>query len=114
VKRKPLTKDKPVKARERRQKAVTFDKHAALPAAIVDGLFLSVPESRVYAWRTRSGERPKWHTCKVVRSAPEYVELWDETLGQWFCFNPKAPDVPDIRMEHPAVAKTTPEGVPST
>lgn len=113
MKRKPLTKERPVKVRERRQKAVPFDKHAALPVAIVDAQFLAPPAGRVYAWRTRSGERPKWHTCKVVRVAPEYVELWDETLGQWFCFNPRAPDVPDIRMEHLVVAKAAAEGVPS-
>lgn len=111
MKRKPLAKDKPVKVRQRRARAVPFDRCAALPVAIVDGLFLAPPTTRIYAWRTRSGERPKWHTCKVVRTAPEYVELWDETLGQWFCFNPKAPDVPDIRMEYQLVAKTTAEGV---
>lgn len=114
MKRKLLTSDKPPKARERRQKAVPFDKHAMLPPAVVDGQFLPAPGTCAYAWRTRSGERPRWHTCKVVRIAPEYVELWDETLGQWFCFNPKATNVPDIRMEQPAVAKPAAQGVPST
>ncbi len=89
----------PVKVRSLRKAPVPYEKYAVLPTAVVDGKFLPTPKSTVYAWRLRTGERPSWHTCTVVNVAPDYVELMDETLGQWFCFNPAAQVVPDVRME---------------
>lgn len=111
MKRKPLTTTRPTKPREVRKKAVPFDRHAALPKAIDNGVFTAQPGSRVHAWRVRSGERPQWHVCEVVRVAPRYVELWDTTLGQWFCFDPTSPACPDIRMEGPAPVKPPTAGV---
>lgn len=99
MQRKPLASQKIVKPRQRRKKAVALSKHEALPHAIVDGSFLQVPNARVYVWRSRTGERPQWHTCKVMSANVERVELWDETLEQWFCFDPRAGNLPDIRME---------------
>lgn len=112
--RKLLARPKVVKPRQPRKKVVPFDRHALLPKAVVDAVFLPQPGARVYAWRTRSGERPQWHVCSVVRIAPDSVELWDETLGQWFCFDPRSASCPDVRMENTAVAKPTADGVPST
>lgn len=89
----------PIKVREPRKVTVPFEKYEGLPKANVDGKFLAPVGSHVYAWRVRTGERPSWHTCKVIRSSPDYVELWDDTLGQWFCFNPQLPTVPDVRAE---------------
>lgn len=98
MKRKPLAPVKVPKPRERRKKAVPFDRHASLPKAIKAGTFLASLGSRTYVWRVRSGERPQWHVCSVVRVSPEYVELWDETLGQWFCFDPRSAACPDVRV----------------
>ena len=89
----------PIKARAPRKTTVPYEKHASLPHAIADGKFLPEPKSRVYVWRERTGERPSWHACTVIRVAPDYVELMDDTLGQWFCFNPAAAVVPDVRVE---------------
>ena len=99
----------PIKVRAPRKATVPYEKYAALPNAIVDGKFLAEPKARVYAWRERTGEKPSWHTCTVVRVSPDYVELMDDTLGQWFCFNPAAPVVPNVRMEALPKAQEKPE-----
>jgi len=87
------------KVRERRRTTVPREKYAALPSAFSKGKFLAASEQRVYLWRVLAAEKPSWHICRVVRAAPDLVELWDETRDQWFCFNPQAPVVPDVRME---------------
>jgi hypothetical protein len=95
--RKPLARTKVVKPRQRRKKAVPFDRHASLPRALVEGVFSAVPGTVVYAWRSRAGDWTQWHECEVVRASEHLVELWDRTLGQWFCFDPTAPGAPDVR-----------------
>lgn len=98
-KRTATAKPQPMKLREQRYVVVPFEKHKALPSAFdSSGLFIATGSERVYAWRHRSGQRPSWHTCTVVRATPDLVELWDETLGQWFCFDLKTAEVPDVRM----------------
>jgi len=89
----------PAKVRERRRTTVPREKYAALPNACEGGKFLATPEQRVYLWRVLAAEKPSWHTCRVVRAAADLVELWDETRDQWFCFDPAAAKVPDVRME---------------
>lgn len=91
----------PIKVRAPRRTTVPFERHAGLPSALGGGKFLVAPEQRVYVWRALTGEKPSWHTCRVVRAAPDYVELWDETRDQWFCFDPQACTVPDVRVEGP-------------
>lgn len=76
-----------------------FERHAAMPTALVSGKFLPHVGAQVYAWRVRTGSCPSWHTCTVIRTAPENVELWDETLEQWFCFDPRGSALPDVRMQ---------------
>jgi hypothetical protein len=92
---------KPVlaKVREPRRVTVPLEKHKDLPSALAGGVFLAGPGEVVQAWRVRTGERPGWHACKVIRVAPDYVETIDESLGgQWFCFDPRAANLPDVRM----------------
>lgn len=103
MRRKVMTsKPEAAKLRAPRKSTVPFEKYANFPPAIVDGKFLAEPKAQVYAWRVRTGNKPSWHTCTVVRASPDYVELIDETLGgQWFCFKPTDPAVPDVRMDGP-------------
>ena len=112
MQRKSLVSQKTPKARTRRKKAVPFDRYALLPRALAGSSFVPVAGDRVYAWRVRAGDRPQWHTCKVMRVSPESVELWDETLEQWFCFDPRVITPPDIRMDV-VIAKPATLCVPS-
>ena len=107
------------KAREPRRATVPFDRHKDLPTALADGRFLAAPGELVQAWRVRTGCRPSWHACRVVHVSPDYVETIDESLGgQWFCFDPRAAVLPDVRMaprppgkpEAAETVATTPEG----
>lgn len=98
VRRKPGTpKLVPLKVRASRKAKVPFERHESLPKSIVDGKFTPSTGAKVYAWRTRAGEKPSWHFCEVIRASAELVDLWDETLGQWFSFDPRATDAPDVR-----------------
>jgi len=74
------------------------ERGAKLPPAVVDGKFIAPVNSKVYAWRERSGYKPSWYRCKVIRVADNNVELWDEIAEQWYCFNPSVPVVPDVRL----------------
>lgn len=89
---------KPKQPRAPRRTTVGFEKHSGKPPAIVDRKFIAPEGSVVYAWRTRSGCKPSWYRCQVIKVADDYVQLWDELFGQWFCFNPQDPVVPDIRL----------------
>lgn len=90
------------KKRERRaepgSRSTSAVKYAALPSAIQDKRFIGVPDTIVYAWRSRGGSASGWHRCKVVRVADTLVELWDEALGQWMCFDPSGATAPDVRI----------------
>jgi hypothetical protein len=81
-----------------RKRAVPFERHSADAAAIVGGKFTANPGDRVHAWRQRSGSKPTWHDCTVIRVSPAYVELWDDTLDQWYTFNPESAGTADIRL----------------
>lgn len=86
-----------VRSRTVRKKAIPFERHAGLPLAIIDGKFTVDKGNIVHVWRSRAGYPAQWHQCDVMRVAERSVELWDATLGQWFCFDPTSPDVPDVR-----------------
>lgn len=88
----------PKKAREYKPQPVRGDKYALLPPAIVEGKFLVGPEGYVYAWRVRAGQKPGWYKCEVRGVEPNYVSLWDTVLQQYFCFDPTAKEIPDVRI----------------
>ena len=69
-----------------------------MPHAIVDGKVVANVGSIVYAWRLRSGYKPAWYRCKVIRSAEKWLELWDEVAEQWYCFDPTSAP-PDVRFD---------------
>jgi len=89
---------KPKKQREPRRMTIGFEKHSHRPPAIVDHKFIAVAGSMVWTWRLRSGLKPSWYPCKVVTVEEKHVSLWDEVAGQWFCFDPTAETVPDVRI----------------
>ena len=93
------TKKKEKKAgRAPRRMTVAFEKHSGRPHAIVEGRFVAPKGSTVFAWRLRAGRPPSWYTCEVGTVEERYVMLWDVDAGQWFCFDPSATDVPDVRL----------------
>jgi hypothetical protein len=89
---------KPQKPRAPRRVTLGFEKHSKNLPAVVDGKFLGAPGTIVWAWRERGGWRPSWYRCQVVRVAEKHVELWDEVAGQWFCYDPTAERLPDVRL----------------
>lgn len=91
-----LKKEKPRRAP--RKLTVPFEKHSADPPAIVEGRFVATVGARVWAWRTRSGCRPSWYPCKVMKVSDKAVELWDEAAEQWYGFDPTASNAPDVRL----------------
>ena len=72
-------------------------KYQALPSAIVDGKFIAVPEQTVFVLRYRN-RKNSWHRCTVRKFEGTFVQLWDEILGQWFCFDVPAENLPDVRL----------------
>lgn len=89
---------KPKQPRAPRRITVGFEKHSGNPPAIIEGKFIAPKGSRVFAWRMRSGCKPSWYECEVHGVADDHVQLWDITAGQWFCFDPSAKEVPDVRL----------------
>lgn len=89
---------KPRQQRGPRRMTVGFEKHANKPSAFADGKFVAPPGSVVYVWRTRSGCKPSWYKCQVVRAVDDFVELWDELFAQFFVFNPQEKTLPDVRL----------------
>lgn len=75
-----------------------FEKHSSDPSAFVDGKFVAPVGATVFAWRFRSGTKPAWHKCTVVKVSDQHVELWDDVLDQWFCFDVSWKELPDVRI----------------
>lgn len=81
-----------------RRKTIPFEKYSHLPPAIVDKKFIAPVGAMVWAFRHRGGQKPSWYPCKVMSIDEKGVNLWDEVAAQWFCFDPTADIVPDVRL----------------
>lgn len=91
-------KEKKVRApRAKRRINADSPKYQALPPGIVDGKFLGVKGQTVFVLRHRD-RKDSWHKCSVMNADNGYIQLWDELLGQWFCFDVPAAEYPDVRL----------------
>jgi len=72
-------------------------KYQALPSAFADGRFLGVKGQTVFVLRYRD-RKDSWHKCTVMKTDDGLIQLWDELLGQWFCFDVPAATLPDVRL----------------
>lgn len=89
-------KDKPPRAT--RKYTVPFEKYSNNPPAVVDGKFVALEGSTVQVWRGRAAVKPQWHTCKVTKITIDSIEMWDETITQWFCIGHNEVNTIDIRL----------------
>ena len=81
-------------------------KYQTLPSAFAEGKFLGAKGQTVHALRYRD-RKDSWHKCTVMNTDNGYIQLWDELLGQWFCFDVPAPTLPDIRFGSASDASVT-------
>lgn len=72
-------------------------RYTNLLPAIVDGNFIAPKDSTVHVIRHRNGA-DVWHRCTVMKITGTWIELWDELLGQWFCFDTSEKQLPDVRL----------------
>ena len=79
-------------------------KYQMLPSAFAEGKFLGVKGQTVFALRHRD-RKDSWHKCTVMKTDDGCIQLWDELLGQWFCFDVPAATLPDIRLSSTSDAR---------
>lgn len=91
-------KEKKVRApRAPRRIKAKSPKYQVLPSAFADGKFLGVKGSTVFVMRHRD-RKDSWHKCTVMKTDNGFIQLWDELLCQWFCFDTPSETLPDVRL----------------